>query len=289
MPELDRPAPAGAESDAPHPSLPPGSLRHLAVLFADRSVQPLLTALYALEAELRRIVASDSHEASHARLQWWRGEFDRLAAGRPTHPLAATLQRLGAVRGSDRGLLREMLTAADLDLARFTYHDWPQLDSYCFRASGALQTLIATALTSGRPVSEAEREFARRLGAAIRQTEMLRELRHDLARGRLYAPLDVLESLGIDPQELGREHADSRTRQFLEDWRDRLTRELRSLPGVLGSAERRRTQRHGLVLAALHLRQLERPDGRRATSATRIDIEGLLRLWTAWHTALRYA
>ena len=37
------------------------------------------------------------------------------------------------------------------------------------------------------------------------------------------------------------------------------------------------------------VRQLERLDDRRAASATRIDIEGLLRLWTAWHTALRYA
>jgi phytoene synthase len=289
MPEFDRPAPDGARSDALQRPLPPGSLRHLAVLFAGRSAQPLLTALYALEAELRRIADSDSHEASHARLQWWRGELDRLAEGRPTHPLAATLQRLDAVRGSDRGLLQEMLTAAELDLARFTYHDWPQLDCYCFRACGALQTLIATALASGRPVSEAERDFARRLGAAIRQTEMLQDLRHDLVRGRLYAPLDVLESLGIDPQELGREPAGSRTQQFLEEWRDRLACELRGLPGLLDTADRRSAQRHGLVLAALHLRQLERFERSRAASAPRIDIEGLVRLWTAWRTALRYA
>jgi len=69
----------------------PGSLRHFAVLFSGSPDKPLIEAVYAFEAEVRRIVASASHDAAHARLQWWRGELDRLVAGRPSHPIAQAL------------------------------------------------------------------------------------------------------------------------------------------------------------------------------------------------------
>jgi len=61
---------------------PPGSLRYFAVLFAPAAVRPQLEALYSFEAEIRDTVAA-AHEVAHTRLQWWRGEIDRLAAGHP--------------------------------------------------------------------------------------------------------------------------------------------------------------------------------------------------------------
>jgi hypothetical protein len=55
----------------------PGSPRHLAVLFSGSPQRSLLEAVYAFEAELRRIVASESHEAAGTRTSdcctncWW--------------------------------------------------------------------------------------------------------------------------------------------------------------------------------------------------------------------------
>ena len=127
------------------------------------------------------------------------GEIDRLAAGRPTHPIAIALAPLRQRRDADIASLHESLVAADLDLARLTYRNWDELDAYCYRASGALQTLAAATLAGERIATAAELEFARQLGSAQRQAEMIRDFQFDLRRGRLYLPLEVIEAAGFDP------------------------------------------------------------------------------------------
>ncbi len=267
----------------------PGSLRHFAVLFSGSPDKPLIEAVYAFEAEMRRIVAGASHEAAHARLQWWRGEIDRLAAGRPSHPVASALQPLRGRRDVDLTLLHEMLVAADLDLARMTYSTWQELDAYLFRSAGIVQTLIAALLAGERGLAPAEREFARRLGTALRQSEVLFDLDRDLARGRLYAPTAALEAAGIDPESFVRDRRTATASTFIGGWQERVRRELGSLPATLAEPGLRGAQRHGLVLAALHARWLE---ARSAASAPaggpRPELGAFTRLWTAWRTALHH-
>ena len=267
----------------------PGSPRHLAVLFSGSPQRPLLEAVYAFEAELRRIVASESHEAAHARLQWWRGELDRLAAGRPNHPLAVALLPLRGRRDVELGLLHELLVAADLDLSRLTYLSWQELEAYLFRAAGAAQTLIAAVLAGDRPLTPAEREFARRLGAALRQSEILIDIERDVRRGRLYAPLQALETAGIDPASFAARPLDPAHRPFLADWQARVGRELAALPEALDSKALRAAQRHGLVLATLQERCLERRPLQATRRLTSSEPGSFSRVWTAWRTALRYA
>ena len=279
MPEVGTPV-----ADRVRDAVPAGSLRHLAVLFSGSPERPLLEAVYAYDAELRRIVQGSSHEAAHARLQWWRGELDRLAGGRPGHPLAQALLPLRARRDVDLGLLHEMLVAADLDLARLTYLSWQELDAYLFRSAGAPQTLIAALLAGERGLAPAEREFARRLGAAVRQARMLRDLPRDVARGRLYAPLQALEAAGLDPQAFGRSW-DPAGAAFISDWQARVQRELDGMPALLADATHRQAQRHGLVLAELHGRCLR---GGHGPAGSPRDLGPLARLWTAWRTAVRH-
>jgi len=267
----------------------PGSLRHFAVLFSGSAEKPLIEAVYAFEAEVRRILAANSHEAAHARLQWWRGEIDRLAGGRPSHPLARSLLPLRGRSDVDLTLLHEMLVAADLDLARMTYSTWQELDAYLFRSAGITQTLIAAVLAGERGLAPAEREFARRLGAGVRQGEMLFGLDRDLARGHLYAPTAALEAVGIDPQAFARDKRTATASNFIAEWQARVCSELRSLPAILAEHAMRGAQRHGLVLAALHARWLEtRSAASTPAGEPRPELGPFTRLWTAWRTALRH-
>jgi phytoene synthase len=268
---------------------PPGSLRYFAVLFASPSVRPLLDALYGFDAEIRATVDSTAHETAHARLQWWRGEIDRLVAGRPSHPIAAALEPLRTRRDVDLASLHEALVAADLDLARLTYRSWEELEAYCYRASGSLQALAAAALAGERPVTAAELEFARRLGSAQRQAEMIRDFQHDLRHGRLYLPLEVIEAAGFDPSGWQPAPPQESVSRLLGAWRERVARSLASLPGLLPQKSQRAAQRPGLVLAALHERLLKETTRVAPGALTRADIAPLARLWTAWRTAVRYA
>ena len=103
----------------------------------------MLDALYGFDAEIRATVDSTAHETAHARLQWWRGEIDRLVAGRPSHPIAVALEPLRTRRDVDLASLHESLVAADLDLARLTYRSWEEL-------RGVLLPCIGVAAGAGR-------------------------------------------------------------------------------------------------------------------------------------------
>ena len=263
---------------------PPGSMRYFAVLFAAPDVRLLLHAFYAFEAELRDTIGGASHDMAHTRLQWWHDELTRLGDGRPRHPVTIALAPAMAQRPADLARLRELIHAAALDLARNTYADWPELEGYCGQC-GALQQVIAAALTSPSDPDEAECRFARRLGAAVRQTEMLRDFGHDLRRGLLYVPLGSLAEAGLDPQAVAGHPEDPALVPLLAEWQTRLARELDSLPGLLDARQRSR-QAHGLVLAALHRRLLARIRPVGEDAAVRADLPPITRLWTAWRAAV---
>lgn len=266
---------------------PPGSLRYFSTLFAPERVRPLLEALHAYDAEVRDCVNAEQHDVAHMRMQWWRAEVDRYAAGRPQHPVTVALMGLRDCAGHDPTLLHEALTAADLDLARMTYSSWQELEAYAFRSTGSLQTLAAAALAGPRDLSTAERDFARQLGSALRQTEMLRDRAIDLERGRMYLPTAVLQAAGIDPMDL-RSATPEAMGRIVREWRDRIGQSLGELPALLPATERS-AQRPGLVLAALHRRLLDRIDTQAQPGQQRADVPPWSRLWTAWATAVRYA
>ena len=266
---------------------PPGSLRYFAVLYAPESARPLLAALYAFEAEIRDTVRATSHDVSHTRLQWWRGEVDRLLAGRPEHPVTRGLLPLRET-GGDVSLLHEVLVAADIDVARIALNDADEVAALAFRSSGSVQSLAAAASSRPRVASAAELEFARRLGAAIAGVESLRDLRNEVAAGRLRMPLDELEQAGVDPARLLDDPAPTGLADVLQREKQRLQRQLTSLESLLNRGERT-AQRQGLVLAALHARLLDRIDTTRGAARTRAEVSPWSKLWTAWRTAVRHA
>jgi phytoene synthase len=257
-------------------------------MFAPAHARGALEALYAFEAELADTVHASSHEVAHTRLQWWRSEVDRLLGGAPQHPVTRALLPLREIAGADLALLHEPFVAADIDLARMTFQDGRELEAYCFRAAGALQTLAAMASRGDAQLGEAERGFARRLGSAVRRTELLRDLRGHVAAGRLPLPLDVLERAGIDPHGVRPDTMTPALANLLRDLRDKLRREVTELPGALDRNERSQ-QRQGLVLAALHARLLDQVAHDRELARAQAVVPPWTRLWTAWRTAVRSA
>ena len=266
---------------------PPGSLRYFAVLYAPAPARPLLHALYAFESEVGDTVRASTHEVAHTRLQYWRGEVDRLVAGRPEHPVTRALRPLHEY-GADLSLLHEVLVAADCDLAHITLDDDDEVAALAFRSAGSVQTLAAIASRGSATLTDSETQFARRLGGAIAQVAWLRDLRGDVAAGRLRLPLDALERAGVEPTNLLADPMPDALAELLRERKARLAAELAATVQVLPRAERQ-VQRQGLVLAELHARLLDRIDHRPALARIRAEVPPWTRFWTAWRTAVRHA
>ena len=172
-----------------------------------------------------------------------------------------------------------------MTLARITFATSAELETYCFHASGAVQLLAAQACAGKQELSVAERKFAQELGAVVRQAEMLRDLRRDLGLGLMTLPLQRLEAAGIDAMTVKPGMTSPSFLRLLEEWRVELRSRVAALPTILSPRERA-TQRHGLILAALHAKLIDRIDHRSELARVRAEVPSWTRLWTAWRTAV---
>lgn len=263
---------------------PPGSLRYFSLLYTPEDRRDAVLALYVIESEIRESSRSASHDVAHTRLQWWRGETDRLVNGNPQHPATRVLFERAHVSHTVFSKLHEILVGADMDLARMTFADERELRVYCSRSGGALQELIASQLVAPEPLEETARAAANKLGIGIRQSEILRDLRQDACDGNVYLPLDLLDEHNIKPEHLRAREVDANVKAALRAFRSAAIAELEP------SAHSPQTQqlRPVLVLAALHRKLLDRIAARNYDVATeRVDLGPFQKPWTAWRAARR--
>lgn len=280
---------------------PPGSMRYFSLLYAAPTQRDALVALYLIEAEIRESAHSANHDVAHTRLQWWRAEVDRLVNGNPQHP---AMRILGQRSESRAGFakLHELLSAADMDLARLTYADQHELQAYCSRSSGAALELIASQLLAPAPLDEPSRALANRLGIGIRQSEILRDLRQDAYAGRVYLPLDLLDQHGIRHQDLYASEMTDPVRTALQSFHERIRANLQWPARTRTAGRDPATQdaedapdetrpaalRPLRILAALHERLLVRIAASRYDVASRrIDLGPIEKPWVAWRAARR--
>ena len=263
---------------------PPGSMRQLAVLFSPAEKRTVLEALYVVEHEVFASARNPSHDVAHTRLQWWRTEVDRLVHGAAQHPATRELQPLRDLPEVDLGILHEMLVAADLDLARITYDHDTELAAYARRAGGVIQIVAARWIAAPQIPSPAALEAASRLGAIVREAEAIRDLRQDVHDGRVYIPLQRLESARLELEQLRGGDRPEALRAVLQAWHERLQSEMAAAAARLDSEERP-WLRHVIVLVRLHARLLTRLSARGYDVSERVELGPLERVWIAWRAA----
>jgi phytoene synthase len=261
---------------------PPGSMRYFSVLYAPAEKRDALLALYVVDAEIRESAQSANHDVAHTRLQWWRQEIDRLVNGNPQHPATRVLSS-GERRQFSK--LHELIAAADMDLARMTYLNMRELRAYCSRSGGAIQELIAAQLAPG--LDDAARTAANRIGAGVRQTEILRDLRQDAYDGRVYLPLDELDRRQIEHERLRAKEIDPPLKEMLIAFRSETAAGLKEAQAAI-PRELRASLRPLLVLAHLHERLLDRIARKDYDVASeRIELGPFEKTFAAWRAALR--
>ena len=230
-------------------------MRYFALLYAPPEARPAATALFVIDAEIRESAQSINHDVAHTRLQWWRTEIDRLVNGSPQHPATKTLNPAGETLRHEFAKLHELVVAADMDLARMTYVNTPELRAYASRSGGAITELIALMLdaTADAP----SRALANRLGMAVRLTEIVRDARADAYAGRLYVPLDTLDREGAKLEDFSAKEYQPATRASLRNVSEMAMQEFDAVLADI-SRSRRAYLRPLVVLGALHRQLLKR-------------------------------
>jgi squalene synthase HpnD/squalene synthase HpnC len=154
-------------------------------------------AIYAFCREVDDIADGDAPpEAKRRQLDAWRREINALYDGRPSHPVAAALQRPMQRFQLRREDFLAVIDGMAMDAAAdIRAPGTAELDLYCARVAGAVGRLSVRAFGDLSPRAD---EVADALGRALQLTNILRDLVEDAGRGRLYLPRELLQAHGID-------------------------------------------------------------------------------------------
>jgi len=123
------------------------------------------------------------------------------AAGGPAHGREAELLEDLARRhpALPRDAVADFCAGMRADLAGPAHETDDDLDRYCYRVAGTVGRLMAVVLGVEHASDGAADLAARRLGAAMQRTNILRDVREDAAAGRVYLPATTLAAADVAP------------------------------------------------------------------------------------------
>ncbi|HEY6301038.1 MAG TPA: presqualene diphosphate synthase HpnD [Candidatus Binatus sp.] len=158
-----------------------------------------LYAVYAFCRFIDDIADDESIREPALLLKRWREELERVYSGAPTRALSRALADSARRFKIPRELFEEIINGVEMDLSRKRYQTWDELRPYCYRVASALGLICIEIFGYRNPAAKL---YAENLGLALQLTNILRDVREDAERGRIYLPLEDLARFNVSEQEI---------------------------------------------------------------------------------------
>jgi len=130
----------------------------------------------------------------------------------------------------------ELLKGVEMDLDVKRYDNYQQLELYCYRVASVVGLLSIEIFGYHDPASK---EYAVYLGKALQLTNMLRDVRTDAERGRIYLPLSELARFKVTPEEILRSEYSPRFFELASSVAERARHFYRLAGSTLPAVDRR--------------------------------------------------
>jgi phytoene synthase len=213
-----------------------------------------LHAVYAFCRFIDDIADDEAIREPALLLKRWREELDRVYSGAPTRALSRALADSARRFRIPRELFEEIINGVEMDLSRKRYQTWEELRPYCYRVASALGLICIEIFGYSNPSAKL---YAENLGLALQLTNILRDVREDAERGRIYLPLEDLARFTVSENEiLGGVYSPNFVR--LMDFEARRARELYALAQSELAPEDRATLLTAEAMRLIYATLLER-------------------------------
>lgn len=175
----------------------------LAFVLLPKAKRDGMSALYAFCREVDDVADEESVPVEQRRVQLaaWREDVRRACSGGA--PEFAVNRELQSVISQHPGLAFELFddlirgVEMDLDIKRYQTH--AELEQYCYRVASVVGLLSIEIFGYTNP---RVRDYAVHLGKALQLTNILRDVKTDAERGRIYLPLEELARFRVSESEI---------------------------------------------------------------------------------------
>jgi len=156
---------------------------------------------------------TDGLPSGREAVPFWREELARCYdGGRPSTGQGQRLQPFVRQFDLPREAFEDVIDGVAMDLDTSRYQTFEDLQQYCRRVASAVGLICVNIFGCTSPEA---RDYAVNLGLALQITNILRDVKDDFGRGRVYLPLDDLATYGCTVDDLGAPATPDRVRELV--------------------------------------------------------------------------
>lgn len=171
-----------------------------------------------------------------AELERWREGLQKICKGEsPGIPVLEEFAPVVRRYQIPYSLMNELILGVEMDLDKSEYATWEELDLYCYRVASVVGLMSLRIFGFTRPETE---EYALALGRALQYTNILRDVKTDLEKGRIYLPSEEFKKFGVTREEILSCHYTDRYYRFATHYKERTLAYYRRAREVLPEVDR---------------------------------------------------
>jgi 15-cis-phytoene synthase len=174
----------------------------LAFVLLPKPKRDAMSVLYAFCREVDDVADEDSAPVEQRRqqLSQWRADV-KLACENlpPQFPVNREFQPIIQEYSLPFALFDELIKGCEMDLDTKRYENFEQLELYCYRVASVVG-LLSIEIFGYK--NSATRDYAIYLGKALQLTNILRDVKTDAARGRIYLPQSELKKFNVSENDI---------------------------------------------------------------------------------------
>lgn len=125
--------------------------------------------------------------------------LDEAYNGNPQGPVFTALAHTAQTYDIPQSYFYDVIRGVEMDLTNNRYQTFQDLRLYCYRVASVVGLICLQIFGYSHPKAK---DYAVDLGLAMQLTNILRDVQEDLARDRIYLPLDELHRFGYSEDEL---------------------------------------------------------------------------------------
>ncbi len=192
------------------------------------------------------------------RLNDVRWQLQECYAGRPKGPVFTALRDVTLQFQVPQEYLNEIINGVEMDLSWTRYRNFNELRSYCYKVASAVGLVCIQVFGYKKPEAK---EYAVDLGIAMQLTNIIRDVKEDAVRGRIYLPVDEIQKYGYSELELLKGISNEAFKNLMAFQAERARQYFQS-GGRLIPLLPRRSRACPAVLAGIYSRLLDRIEGK---------------------------